>query len=110
MSSSRAHNVPLCVGGGPLRLTRCGRRARKLSGGVTSSDVRGNTRGMKSGRLRTALQIPGLQPAAIVWAPEDERRKQGPEIWRHGLFVTQAWPILDDAIKYLVCESLMKLE
>lgn len=27
---------------------------------------------MKSGLLRTALQIPGLQSAAIVWAPEEE--------------------------------------
>lgn len=97
---------------GPLRLTRRGRLARNLSGRVTSSDVRGNARGMKSGLRRTALQIPGLQPAAIVWAPEAERRKQWLEIWsgRCGLFVTQAWPILDDAIKYLVCESLMKLE
>lgn len=79
---------------------------------TSSSDVRGNARGVKSGLRRTALQIPGLQPAAIVWAPEAERGKQWLEIWsrRCGLSVTQAWPILDDAIKYLVCESLMKLE
>lgn len=67
---------------------------------------------MKSGLLRTALQIPGPEPAAIVRAPEEERRNPRLKIWtsRYGLLITQAWPILDDAIKYFVNESLIKLE
>lgn len=77
---------------GPVTSHMVREEGQKSFARITFSDVRGNAREIRSGLLRTALQIPGLKPTAIAWAPKEERRKQRLEIWslRYGLFVTQA--------------------
>lgn len=85
MSSSgrqRRYYAALCAGGRGARLSHTLRKEllKSFFGRITFSDVRGNARVLKSGLLPAALQMPGLERSAIVWAPEEERRKQWLEI------------------------------